>query len=250
MVNNLYTLTLLKSFDILSCFESDTQEIGIKEIADQINMPQSSVYRVIQSLEFVGLIFQNRESKKYRMGAKLIELSRKCKSLNGYLNIAKKYMEDLGKETQETVNLAIPSCDKIIYIYKVESPHVLRPNFVLNSEYSACTTGLGKVLLSELSEASLRWVYNSNARDLKVSEEEFLEAIEQVRQNGYAYDDQEFSPGLRCVAAPIYGPGGKILFSMSVSAPVTRMEDETYRHVKELVIQYATRASEQIQSMG
>ena len=76
MVNNLYTLTLLKAFDILSCFEHDAQEIGIKEIADQIGMPQSSVYRIIQSLEFVGLIFQNRETTKYRIGLKLIELTR------------------------------------------------------------------------------------------------------------------------------------------------------------------------------
>lgn len=249
MVNNLYTLTLLKAFDILNCFENDTQEIGIKEIADQIGMPQSSVYRIIQSLEFVGLIFQNRETKKYRTGVKLIELSRKCNCLDSQLNIVKKYMEELGKETQETVNLAIASCDKIVYIHKVESPHVLRPNFVLNKVYSACTTGLGKVLLAELSEPSLQWVYQNNPKELTMPFDEFLNMIRQVRADGYAYDDQVFSPGLRCVAAPIKGPGGKVIFSMSVSAPATRMEDDTYHHVKDLVVKYAALASEQIKGL-
>ena len=52
MNNNLFTSTLLKSFDILDCFASDRQEIGIKEIANQIDMPQSSVYRIVQTLDF------------------------------------------------------------------------------------------------------------------------------------------------------------------------------------------------------
>lgn len=249
MVNNLYTLTLLKAFDILNCFENDAQEIGIKEIADQIGMPQSSVYRIIQSLEFIGLIFQNRENKKYRAGTKLLELSRKCCCLDNYFNVVKKSMEALGQETKETVNLAIPSCDKIIYIHRVESPHVLRPNFVLNAAYSACTTGLGKVLLAEQSDQSLEWVYQNNAQDIHIPFEDFLAELKQVKKDGFAYDDQVFSPGLRCVAAPIRGPGGKVLFSLSVSAPAMRMEDETYIKVRDLVIKYANQASEKIQSM-
>ena len=50
MINNPYTLTLLKAFDILNCFDLDDQEISIKEISARIEMPQSSVYRIIQSL--------------------------------------------------------------------------------------------------------------------------------------------------------------------------------------------------------
>ena len=250
MVNNLYTLTLLKAFDILNCFENDTQEIGIKEIADQIGMPQSSVYRIIQSLEFIGLIFQNRENKKYRAGTKLLELSRKCGCLEGYCTAAKKSMEALALETKETVNLAILSCDKIVYIHKVESPHVLRPNFVLNAAYSACTTALGKVLLAEHSDQSLEWVYQNNTQEIQVPFADFLTELKQVKQDGFAYDDQLFSPGLRCVAAPVRGPGGKVIFSMSVSAPAMRMEDETYQKVRDLVVRYAQEASEKIQSMG
>ena len=54
MSKNLFTLTLLKTISILDCFEGDDQEIGIKEIAEMIDMPQSSVYRIVQSLEFPG----------------------------------------------------------------------------------------------------------------------------------------------------------------------------------------------------
>ena len=85
-----YTSTLLKAFDILDCFSSDNQEIGIKDISQKIDMPQSSVYRIIQSLEFAGMIYQNRENRKYRLGPKFIALSGRQSSLSGYMNIAMK----------------------------------------------------------------------------------------------------------------------------------------------------------------
>ncbi|MEG1682240.1 MAG: IclR family transcriptional regulator [Oscillospiraceae bacterium] len=249
MVNNLYTLTLLKAFDILDCFQTDRQEIGIKEIASMIDMPQSSVYRIIQSLEFEGFIFQNKKTKKYRIGTKLLALSGKCSCLNDYLQVAVRHMESLSRETGETVNLATPSCDKITNIYKIESQHVLRPNFTLNTPYPAYCTGLGKVLLSEMSNASLHWVYDNNRETIKMELDDFLEDIHEVRKNGYAYDDQIFSQGLRCVAAPVRGPGGKVIFAISVSAPVTRMGDDTYQKTRDLVIHYTTLASQEIQEM-
>ena len=250
MVNNLYTLTLLKAFDILNCFENDTQEISIKEIANRIDMPQSSVNRILQSLEFEGLIFQNKENKKYRIGTGLIALAGKCNRLDRFLQAASKHMELLGQLTGETVNLAAPNCDKIINVHKVESSHVLRPNFTLNTPYPAFCTSTGKILLSENGDASLRWVYDNNEAAIGMSLEAFLDMIHEVRGNGYAYDDQEFSPGLRCVAAPIKGPGGRAIFAMSVSAPVSRMDDDRYARTRDMVIQYAELISDEIQAMG
>lgn len=249
MVNNLYTLTLLKSFDILDCFENDYQELAIKEIANRIGMPQSSVHRIVQSLEFVGMLFQNRESKKYRLGAKSISLSQRQSRLNEYFHTIVKYMEALGRETAETVNLASLSCDKIVYIHRVDCKHVLRPNFEVNMLYPAYKTGLGTVLMAELNDASLEWIYQNNESDIQKPFSAFLEDIHKAQRDGFAFDDQMFSPGLRCVAAPIKGPGGKTLFSISVSAPTLRM-DGNIQEIQRLVVQYAAAASVDIQEIG
>ena len=64
MNNNLYMSTLLKAFDILDCFEDDRQELGISDIAAAVGLPPSSVHRIVQSLEFEGLLSQNREGRK------------------------------------------------------------------------------------------------------------------------------------------------------------------------------------------
>ena len=75
MNQNLYMSTLLKAFDILDCFQNDRQELGISDIAAMVDMPVSSVHRIIQSLEFVGMLTQNRENRKYALGSRLLNLS-------------------------------------------------------------------------------------------------------------------------------------------------------------------------------
>ena len=159
-------------------------------------------------------------------------------------------MELLGKETGETVNLATLNCDKITYIHRVECQHILRPNFVLNASYPAYKTGLGTVLLAELSDASLQWIYQNDADDIGCSYSYFVEVLRSVRRDGYAFDDQVLSPGLRCVAAPVKGPCGKSLFAISVSAPIIRMSDETYLKIRDLVVKRATAAAEEIMELG
>ncbi len=88
MNQNLYMSTLLKAFDILDCFQNDRQELGISDIAAMVDMPVSSVHRIIQSLEFVGMLTQNRENRKYALGSRLLNLSEKCGQYQQFQQIA------------------------------------------------------------------------------------------------------------------------------------------------------------------
>ena len=245
-MSNTFTSTLLKAFHILECFSSDNQELGIKELAQFTEMPQSSVYRILQSMEFSGLIFQNGETRKYRLGPKLLSLSTKQDILNTYFSIAIRHMEYLGQQTGETVNLACLDCDQIIYMHRVECSHILRPNFTLKAAYPAHRTALGIVLMSELSQGSLRWIYEKNAADIGMSFADFAALEKEARQRGYAFDDQVFCEGLRCVAAPVRGPGGKAMFAISVSAPTLRMDDNTYDATRRAVVRCCAQASAEI----
>ena len=113
MNQNLYMSTLLKAFDILDCFQSDRQELGISDIATMVDMPVSSVHRIIQSLEFVGMLTQNCETRKYALGSRLLNLSEKCGQYQQFQQIASRYVDQLGKLTGETVNLSARAGDHI-----------------------------------------------------------------------------------------------------------------------------------------
>ena len=247
MNNNLYMSTLLKAFDILDCFTDDSQELGISDISALVGLPVSSVHRIIQSLEFEGLLSQNRENKKYALGSKMLSYSQKCGQYQRFQQIASKYADELCRITQENVNVATGSGDQITNIYTAETHFILRPSFPVYTPFPIYCTGVGRVFLSHMSEAAQKWVYESNASAIPQTQEEFLTLLRKARQNGYALDDQAFNAGLRCVAAPIYCSGDKLLFAMSVSAPLARMDDEAYKNARQLVMKYAERISQEIQ---
>ncbi len=248
-MNNPYMTTLLKAFDILDCFQSDTHELGISDIAAQVGMPVSSVHRIIQSLEFEGLLAQNRENKKYSLGTKFLADASKCSAYREYQNIAFKYADELCRVTEENVNVTVCSGDKISNIYTAQTHFILRPNFPLHTAFPAHCTGVGRVFLSHMSESAQKWVYETNADAIAQSEAEFLAMLRKARQDGYALDDQAFNAGLRCVAAPIYCSGDKLLFAMSVSAPLARMDDAAYENARKLTMEYAERISQEIQAL-
>lgn len=248
MANHQFATTILKAFDVLDCFETGEEELGISEIAGLVGLPASSVHRLIQSLEFKGLLFQNRGTKKYYLGTKFFSFAEKSGRFRLFQKIAVKYVDELAALTRETVNLATSGGDKITNVYKKDSPFILRPNFTLHTTYPAHCTGTGRVFLSEMSDASIRWVYDSCAQEIAAPFADFLDMIHQVQINGYALDDQAFSPGLRCVAAPVRAIEGKTVFALSVSAPLSRMPDELYARTRDLVVQYAGRITEDLQA--
>ena len=73
--------------------------------------------------------------------------------------------------------------------------------------------------------------------------------LHQARRDGCALDDEAFNAGLRCVAAPVFFTPGKPLFAISISAPLSRMDDASYAQARQLVIDYAARISQEIQSV-
>lgn len=242
-----YSTTLLKAFDILECFRNDSHEIGVSDIAQKVSLPTSSVHRIIQSLEFEGLLIQNLETKKYRLGTKYLSFAGKCQAYQKYLEIATVLVNELGQLTGETVNLAISTCDNTIHILRTESHHILRPTFPMNMPFPSYCTAVGRVFLSEMNEAAQRWAYANNANDIDITEEHFLQLLAEVSRNGYALDDESFSAGLRCVAAPIRLSNGCVIFALSISAPCARMDDAEYEKARQLTIQYAARISNAIQ---
>ena len=179
----------------------------------------------------------------------MLSYSRKCSQYQRYQQIAARYVDELCRITEENVNLATCSGDQITNIYTAETHFVLRPNFPLYRPFPAHCTGVGRVFLSHMSEAAQKWVYENSADAIGMPQEEFLAMLRKARKDGYALDDQAFNAGLRCVAAPIYLGGNKLLFAMSISAPAARMDDAAYENARKLVLKYADLISQEIQSI-
>ena len=246
MNGTIYSTTFLKAFDILDCFQDDTEELGVSDFSSMINLPVSSVHRILQSLEFEGLVLQNAETRKYRLGTRCLTLGAKSARLTECQKIAQKHVDRLSRQTKETVNLSVRAADQIQHVYKADSSYVLRPNFSLYMPFPAHNTSVGRVFLAELDEPTQRWIYQKNREEILLSEDGFIDMLRKVREEGYALDDEEFNRGLRCVGAPVYMTGGRILFAVSISAPAARVDDRTYAEFRRLVTDCAEQISAEI----
>jgi DNA-binding IclR family transcriptional regulator len=241
---------LIKGLNIMDCFEADSEELGVQEISKKVDLPEATVYRMLNTLEYKGYILQNKETKKYRLGLKYLNIERKIKNIIIWKEKAKELMRDLSEKCGETVNLAIREEDKIVYIDKIDSHNILRPNFKIGVRYPSYCTGLGRVLLSDLPEETLNTMFFTPLKPLTpytiTDLEEIKKQLKKIRKEGYAIDNEEFCLGIRCVAAPIKSFGNNTVAAISVSIPTIRVDDEKLNFIKDLVIKTAKQISAEL----
>lgn len=225
-----YNSSILKSLALLDCFQSDKEEYGISDFGLKAGLPESTVQRLVNSLEFAGLLYQNPTNKKYRLSLRALRPLASQNAAPQWLEAAEKRIATLSEKTNETVNLGIRIGSKLTYIAKKASDQLLRPNFVLGTEYPLYCTGLGRCLLSYMSLDDVKELFPLPLKrpidDLPLSIEALFETITKTKNQGYYLDDEEFSLGLYCIAVPVFAFPKKVIAAISVSVPKVRITED------------------------
>ncbi len=176
---------LSKGLSVLECFR-DSDEYGVTELGQIVGLPDSSVQRVINTLEFMGYLFQNPVNKRYRLSPKMLRTLAKCSNFITWKEQARKHMVALNETFGESVNLAVRDQDKCAYIELVESKHLLRPNFTLNDSYPLYCTSLGRSLLCDLPDEVILSILPEVMEPLTyctiVDNKQVLEKIREIRK--------------------------------------------------------------------
>ena len=233
---------LVKGLHVLECFK-DSDAFGVTELGQVVGLPESSVQRIVNTLELMGYIYQNPENRKYRLSPKVRQVFGKCGNFLRWKEQARKHMVAINEEFGEGVNLAVRDNDKCSYIELVESKHLLRPNFTLDDSYPLHCTSLGRSLLCDLSDETIKTILPNVLEPLTpfttVDIQKVLEKIKEIKENKYSVDDEEFYLGLCCVGGPVFGVGNKVVASISVTAPKVRMTPEVIERIVPAVIDAA-----------
>lgn len=224
-----FSKSILKTLSILEQY-SKADELGIKELSESTGIPASTVQRIVNTLVMKQYLVQNPHTLKYQLGIAFFNISSRYSNSRDWVEVAKAHMEEQVEKTQETVNLAILQGKSVIYLTKVDSPHILRPNFTVGTAYPALNTALGRCLLAyqpwDKVERMIRLQPNFN-KDIN----EFHEMLEEVERNGYATEDEEFQPGLFCIAAPIWDANDRVVAAISTSIPKIRLDESNKENI-------------------
>ncbi len=243
---------LAKGLSVLECLK-DSDEYGVTELGQIVSLPESSVQRIVNTLELIGYLYQNPTNKKYRLSPKVLQIYNKSSNFLRWKECARRHMLALSDRFGESVNLAVRDHDKCSYIELVESRHLLRPNFTLDDSYPLYCTTLGRSLLCDLPDDLIMALLPDPIAPLTpftiVDRHEVLAKVREVRRQKYGVDDEEFYLGLVCVGGPVFGVGDKVVAALSVTAPKVRMTPAAIKEIIPAVIDAAEKISNEFKQI-
>ena len=200
------------------------------EIASRLSLHKSTAHRLLAVLEKSGYVERSAANGKYSLGMKLIELGTRASSRLDLCELAGPVLDRLMERTGETAHIGILSQGAVISIADSESYKTLRTPSTVGRRNPAHCSSQGKVLMAGLSSTELRAFIGANAlkkftRRTISTLAALQREVAQVRQQGYAIDDQEFEEGLKCVGAPIRDRFGSVVAAISVAGPAMRLSE-------------------------
>lgn len=212
---------------LLKLFSVQDQELGISELAKRLHVAKSTVHRLASALLEEGLLEQNPENNRYRLGVALFGLGTLVRRRMEVVSEAKIYLTDLRVKTSENVRLAILSDQSVVYVNDFEGPHPLRLRSSIGLSLPAWATAEGVVLLSDKPDEFVAEVLEmetaASSHRVRPDAAKLHARIKDVRRLGYAIDNEESEVGMACVAAPVYGGDGRIVAGIGVAGPCTRL---------------------------
>lgn len=219
--------TIVKGMGLLEAVITAHDPVGVSELARQLDLTKSNVHRYLQTFAALGYISANNGRyaptlKIWQQGARVIErldLRRTIRPI----------MDQLARETRETVHLAISEGPEVIYIDKAEGVHSVRAFSEIGERAPAHCSAAGKIFLA-FHPTAMRDTLGGPLRHytpLTIVEPDALAAeVEEVRCAGVAINRGEWETSVGGVAAPVWGPDDQIIASMGLTVPLSRYNDE------------------------
>lgn len=223
--------SLKRALTLLERLAESQGGMNLTDLSQQLGIPAATVHRLLSTFEELDYVEQDSEQGLWHVGLKAFTVGNAFLDRRDFVSRARPHMQALVDQCGETVNLGVIDDGEVVFINQVESQEVMRMIVRLGSRSPIHASGVGKALLANLSDARVARILER--RGLPRFTERTIdnpaalrEELAQVRQQGYALDDEEHAVGLRCVAAAIYDENGQALAAISLSGPKARMVDE------------------------
>jgi len=223
-----------RAIDILDCLTEYPKGCGIGELSKNLSLSKSTIHRIISTLKFKEYVTQDKESEKYQLGLKVLNLSSSVINSMDLIHIARPYIHEFANKVDEVIHLCVPdeSYSNIIYVDKVSSENTTRTITMssrIGKKAPIYCTASGKLLLSQFSDDKIKdLLKNTNfvryTKNTITDIDIFLDEIHTIRKDLYSTDNVEYDTGVICIAVPIFNRTNKIVAAISLSS-VTLFND-------------------------
>jgi IclR family transcriptional regulator, acetate operon repressor len=237
------TRSLIRALDILESFSLDCATLSVKDLSTSLAIPKPTVSRLASALEDRG--FLRRAGRAYQLGPKAFELGAVFAKHAAVNDGARKLLTELAEESLQTACIGVRSRLTVVHIMVATPPRPVYHVTEVGGLSLAHATGIGKAVLARLSDDELDPLLATGSlvrlTENTICEPDALrEELNATRTRGYALDNEETSPGLRCVGIAIELPNLGIT-GMSVSGPAGDYTPAATRRFAKLLAKTADR---------
>lgn len=202
---------------------------GVSEIADHLEKPTSTIHDHLRTLETEEYLI--KDDSEYRIGARFLELGEQARSRMKVYHLARPEVDELATKTGNHSNIMIEEHGRGVFLYKAKGENAVRLDTHAGMRVYLQTTALGKSILAFRPLEEVETILDRHGlpqitENSITSRDQLLKELDQIRERGYAIDDEERVQGMRCVAAPITTSEGKAVAAISVSGPKSRLQGE------------------------
>jgi DNA-binding IclR family transcriptional regulator len=224
-------------------------EAGVTEIAGELGVHKSTAFRLVATLEIHGMVEQNEDRGKYRLGVGVLRLAGATTARLDVVQEARPICRKLAADSGETVNIAVLSDTSALYLDQVAGQSALQSHNWVGQHIPLHATSNGKMLLSDLSadEVDKRlprmpaFTVNTVTTRARLRRD-----LAEVREQGYAVAVDELEVGLTAIAAPIRNAHGDVIASLSVSGPTFRLSESRVKELVPVVLDAAEEVSRRL----
>ncbi|WP_198972549.1 IclR family transcriptional regulator [Xylophilus sp. ASV27] len=219
----------MRLFALLEVIAAKDQRYTLQGLVEETGLPKPTLHRMLQQLEAAGLLRREGDGRHYGVGTRLRRLAENLLLNDSHHGARHMVLRRLVEEIGESCNLTALSGSEVVYLDRVETAAPLRFYLQPGSRVPVHCSASGKVFLAQMSPAQRRRLL-ANApleaytprtlTDLDALERE----VQRVRKDGFALDDEEFLPGLLCIATLVPSAHGPSNLCIAAQAPIMRLD--------------------------
>ncbi|NUP68701.1 MAG: IclR family transcriptional regulator [Nonomuraea sp.] len=225
----------------------DHTGLSLTQLAEAVGLSKSTVLRLTAPLVEARLLERDRRTGAYRLGHGTLRLGQAYLATLDLRAVAAEESHRLMSEVRETVHLVVYDHPHVVYIDKVENETNVRMASRIGSRGPVHATAVGKAILAWQPEETLAGLALEPITKHTITDPDRLRAeLTHIRRRGYAVDDRENEPEVRCVAAPIFNHNDDAVAAVSVSGLTSRITAARVRELGPLVAGAASRISRKL----
>lgn len=232
--------SLHRATAILQIVSHTPDGVGLADLCKEIGLPSSTVFHLAKTMVGLGLLRQEEESKRYRIGRQLFSLAAGALDEHELLAIAHPVLAELAQKAGETSHIGVRMGHEAVIISRCDGPSAIRVAERIGAPRPLHATAMGKVLLAQLPDDEVQAYLNSRTLRRVTSKtiidpEALRMTVEEIRRSGVGFDDGEYIIDGRCVAAPVRDFRGGVVCAIGISAPTWRLGIERVAAAQEYV---------------